>query len=262
MNLEGICKDVNRLVKEVGIFIKGEVKKLKDKDVVEKGTHDLVTYVDTTSEEKLVKGLRKIFPKAGFIAEENAELVSSDKFNWVIDPLDGTTNFVHSIPVYSISIALMNKKEVVLGVIYEINSDKLFYSWKDSSAYLNNNIIRVSETATLNNSLLATGFPFRDFSKIDSYLQILGHFMQNSRGLRRMGSAAVDLAYVACGRFDGFFEYGLKPWDVAAGSFLVHQAGGKVSDFRGGNEYIFKNEIIAANNTLFEEIKIQIEKYF
>ena len=262
MNLKEICKDANDLATEVGNFIKSEVRNIRNADIKEKGLHDYVTYVDKTSEEKLITGLKEVIPEAGFIAEENPLLTTSDNYNWIIDPLDGTTNFIHAIPVFAISIALMHRNEIILGIVYEINSKELFYSWKDGGVYLNSNAIRVSSSKKLDDSLIATGFPFHDFSRLDPYLNILTYFINNTRGLRRLGSAAVDLAYVACGRFDGFFEYGLKPWDVAAGSFLVQQAGGKVTDFKGKENFIFNNEILAANITIYNEMFEHIKKYF
>lgn len=262
MNIEKICKEVNLLVIEVGQFIKSEVSNIKDDDIKKKGLHDFVTYVDKTSEERIISKLRKILPEAGFIAEENSLLPRSDNYNWVIDPLDGTTNFIHSIPFYSISIALMYRNEIILGIVYEINSKELFFSWKGGAAYMNNEVITVSSSQKMDDSLIATGFPFHDFDRLDSYLNTLRHIMNNSHGLRRLGSAALDLAYIACGRFDGFFEYGLHPWDVAAGSFIVKQAGGKVTDFKEEDNYIFNKEIIASNCGINDEFIELIKKYF
>ncbi len=262
MNPEEICKQVNHLAKDVGQFIKGEVRNIDHNDIKQKGIHDFVTYVDKTSEERLVSKLRDILPEAGFITEENSLLERSDNYNWIIDPLDGTTNFIHSIPFYSISIALMHQNEIILGVVYEVNSKELFYSWKGEKAYLNGVVIKVSSSKKMDDSLIATGFPFHDFSKLDAYLNTIRFIMQNSCGVRRLGSAALDLAYVACGRFDAFFEYGLHPWDVAAGSFIVKQAGGKVTDFIGGDEYVFSRKIIASNNGIYKELLDLIEKYF
>ena len=179
---------------------------------------------------------------------------TQSEFNWIIDPLDGTTNFIHGVPVFCISIALQYKSEIILGVIYEINRDECFYSWKDDSAYLNNKIVQVSTNENLNHALLATGFPYYDYGKLDEYLKLFKYFMKNSRGVRRLGSAAADLAYVACGRFDGFYEYGLQPWDVAAGSFIVKQAGGMNSDFTGTDNFLFGKEIISANDKIYKRL--------
>ena len=262
MNLELITKKVVSLTKVVGDFIKQEVDKLDKVDIEEKGIHNLVTYVDKESEKRLVKELGIILPEAGFIAEEDASLAKSEQFNWVIDPLDGTTNFIHRIPLYAVSIALMNKDEVVLGVVYEINLNECFYAWKNSPAFLDGKEIHVSNTDKLDNSLLATGFPYYDYSLLDPYLNLFKDLMRTSRGVRRLGSAAVDLAYVACGRFELFYEYGLQSWDVAAGSLLVKQAGGKVSDFRNNDNYIFGKQLVASNELTHNEFMKKINIFF
>jgi myo-inositol-1(or 4)-monophosphatase len=262
MKLETITKQVVELSKTVGHFIKNEVNELNKDDIEEKGIHNLVTYVDKQSEKKLVKELGIILPEAGFIAEEDDTLVRSNSLNWVIDPLDGTTNFIHRIPLYAISIALMDGDEVILGVIYEINLKECFYAWKGSPAFLNGNEINVSTTTKLDNSLLATGFPYYDYSMLDPYLDLFKNLMQSTRGVRRLGSAAVDLAYVACGRFELFYEYGLQSWDVAAGTLIVKQAGGKVTDFKGGNNFIFEKQLIASNKHTHWEFYNKISHYF
>lgn len=262
MNLNLITKQVCNLSRAIGSFIKEELNKIGSEDIQVKGQHDFVTYVDKIAESRIIKELSKIIPEAGFIAEESPDIKQKEKFNWIIDPLDGTTNFIHGIPLFCISIALMNKSEVVSGVIYEINQDECFYSWKDSPAYLNNKEIRVSNTSDLDQSLLATGFPYYDYSKLDSYLDLFKYFMQNTRGIRRLGSAAADLAYVACGRFDGFYEYGLKPWDVAAGSLIIQQAGGVNMDFSGDKNFIFGKEIVSCNKNIQSEFISTIKKYF
>jgi len=245
-----ICFRVVDLVRYTGEFIMEEKDKISSRDVETKGVHNYVTYVDKTAEKMLVDGLSRILPPAGFIAEEGTSEKRGDMYNWIIDPLDGTTNFIHGLPPFSISIALQRDDETVLGVIYEPNLDEVFYAWEGSPAFLNYQPIDVSQKADLNNALLATGFPYYDYSKLDKYMEFFKWCMVNTRGVRRLGSAAVDLAYVACGRMDGFYEYGLSPWDVAAGAFIVERAGGKVSDFSGGDNYIFGKEIIAFNSKL------------
>lgn len=262
MNLELITKQVVNLSKAVGQFIKNEVNNLDNTDVEEKGLHNLVTYVDKESEKILVNELGKILPDAGFIAEEDSSLAESDHFNWVIDPLDGTTNFIHRVPLYAISIALLDKGEVILGCVYEINLDECFYAWKNSHAFLNGEEIHVSNTNNLNSSLLATGFPYYDYSLLDPYLDLFKDLMRTTRGVRRLGSAAVDLAYVACGRFDLFYEYGLQSWDVAAGSLIVRQAGGTVSDFRDKRNYIFGKQLIASNKLIHNEFIRKFNFFF
>jgi myo-inositol-1(or 4)-monophosphatase len=253
---------VCQLARSVGKYLKSEVNKLNLDQIEKKGLHDFVSYVDKTSEKKLMQALKKLLPEAGFIAEESPGAITRDCYNWVIDPLDGTTNFIHNLPIFSISIALMEKGKVVSGVVYEPNNDECFYAWKDGNAYLNDQIIKVSPAAKISDSLFATGFPYYDYSKLDNYLEIFRFLIENSHGLRRMGSAAVDLAYVACGRFDGFYEYSLQPWDVAAGSLIVERAGGNVSDFSGNTNYIFGKEIVATNNKVYNEFILLTKKYF
>jgi len=262
MKLDIITKQVANLSRAVGNIIKGESIKLKSSDIEVKGIHNLVTYVDKQSEKTIVNELRKILPEAGFIAEEDSSLKTEEQYNWVIDPLDGTTNFIHGLPPYSISIALLDKEEPILGVIYEINLDECFYAWKGSPAFLNGKEIYVSKTDLLDNSLIATGFPYYDYSKLPQYMELLSDLMQTTRGVRRLGSAAVDLAYVACGRFDVFYEYGLNSWDIAAGIIIAKQAGATISDFRGANDYLFGREIIASNSKTHIEFLSKIKHHF
>jgi myo-inositol-1(or 4)-monophosphatase len=256
-NLEEITKDVIEIAKQTGQFIRNELHKIKTEQVESKGTHDFVTYVDKTAEKQIVEGLVKLLPNAGFITEENTVVTQQKEYMWIIDPLDGTTNFIHGIPCFSISIALMRGRDVVMGVIYEVNLNECFYAWEGSIAYLNGEEIRVSQTSALKDSLLATGFPYHDYSKLEKYLELFTWCLHNTHGVRRLGSAAADLAYVACGRFDAFFEYGLNAWDVAAGVFIVQQAGGKVTDFKGENNYIFGGELIAGNTKMFDEFLLK-----
>jgi len=261
-NYEALCNNVCELSRTVGKFLQTEISKIKQTDIETKGINDFVTYVDKTSEQKLVKTLSELLPEAGFIAEENTSDKKGDTYNWIIDPLDGTTNFIHGLPCYSISIALKKLDKLVLGVVYEINQDECFYAWEGSKAFLNNKPISVSDSQTISNSLLATGFPYYDYSKLDAYMELFTHLLQKSHGIRRLGSAAVDLAYVACGRVDGFYEYGLRPWDVAAGAFIVQQANGNLADFKGEKNYLFGKEIIAINPFIFNEFLALLQKYF
>jgi myo-inositol-1(or 4)-monophosphatase len=252
LDLQKITEQVCILSRATAGFLKSEVDKLRTADIEIKGIHNFVTYVDKASEQRLMKGLTEILPGTGFIAEESPDLERKE-LCWVIDPLDGTTNFIHGVPVYSISIALMEKNEVILGVILEVNRDECFYTWKGAPSFLNGKQIWVSETAKLSDSLLGTGFPYYDYRRLGPYINFFRYLMEHSHGIRRLGSAAADLAYVACGRFEGFYEYGLSPWDVAAGTILVQNAGGRVSDFNSGENFIFGKEIIATNEQIFGE---------
>lgn len=227
-----------------------------------KGLNDLVSYVDKTAEKQLVRNLYKVLPEAGFTTEEETVNTKGAVYNWIIDPLDGTTNFIHGIPTYSISIALYEDNHPVIGVVYEINRGEMFYTFKGGSAYLNNKPIMVSSRTKLADCLLATGFPYYNFDKQAQYMELFAEMMRKCHGLRRIGSAAVDLAYVACGRFDAYFEYNLNSWDVAAGAYLVQQAGGQIMNFGGGDEFIEKREILATNFHVTDEILTTIKRYF
>lgn len=244
--LQQVFDTVKAGVLMTGQFIREEATRFSTDHIEKKGFNDLVSYVDRQAEEQLVEACRQALPEAGFITEEGTDSTRKQDYNWVIDPLDGTTNFTHGLPVYSISVALMQNDRIILGLVYEINRDELFYALEGQPAFCNDQEIQVSSIDKLSNSLLATGFPYYDFDQMPAYLNILKEFMQTTHGLRRMGSAAVDLAYVACGRFEGFFEYNLNAWDVAAGAFIVQQAGGTVTDFSGKGNYIFGREIVAS----------------
>lgn len=250
INLKELTLSVCSIAREAGAFMANERNSFDDSKIEHKGLHDLVSYVDKSSEELIINKLLTLLPNAGFIAEEGTNNTRGERFNWIIDPLDGTTNYIHGLPIYSVSIALMDADELVIGVVYEVGHDECFYAWKDGGAYLNDKKICVSNRTDMHQALLATGFPYADFSRMDQYLNFFKWAMTNSRGIRRLGSAAADLAYVACGRFDAFWEYSLKPWDVAAGALLVKEAGGKVTDYQGGETYLFGKEIVATNNII------------
>ena len=262
MDIKNICEQTKNLAIEVGKFIRQESGNISQESVEVKGLHDFVTYVDKTAEKKIVTALQKILPEAGYIVEEGSITKKAEKFNWIVDPLDGTTNFIQNISPYAVSIALMENEKIILGVVYEISLNECFYSWKGGGAYLNGVEIRVSKKQKLKDSFLATGFPYYDYSKLPQYMKSMETFLKSTIGIRRLGSAATDLIYVACGRFDVFYEYSLSPWDVAAGAFIVEQAGGKVCDFAGGNNYIFGKEIVASNEFVFEEFMKVMKNYF
>ena len=248
MDFETICKEVVKITREIGDFIKKEAESFDLSRIEHKGMNDLVSYVDREAEKQLIAKLKALTPDCAFFSEEdeNNKSITDKPLHWIIDPLDGTTNFLHGLPIYAISVALMHENELVVGVIHELNRDECFYCWKGGGAYCNEQKIQVSPIKELSESLLGTGFPYRDFDKVPSYLEIIKEFMEKTHGLRRMGSAAVDLAYVAIGRFQGFFEYNLNAWDVAAGALLVKEAGGHVSTFNGDGDPVFGKEIVAA----------------
>ena len=260
MNLKEITQEVNRIARETGKFIREEREKFTLSDVEVKGLNSLVSYVDKEAEKRIVRELRNLVPNAAIIGEEDDYKDSGD-YTWVIDPLDGTTNFVHGIPTCAVSIALMKNREHVIGTVYEVSLDECFYAWKNGGAWLNGKSIRVSQQNEFSKSLIATGFPYYDFRYLQEYLELLSQLMKQTHGLRRLGSAATDLAYVACGRFEGFYEYGLSPWDVAAGALIVREAGGTVSDFSNGEDFVFGKEIIADNTSIHGELQQLIEEH-
>jgi len=262
MDLQKMTAEVNSLVTEVAAYIAEQRKSFSNEAVSDKGVNQLVSYVDVEAEKKLVAGLSNLFPEAGFITEEETSDKGRADCNWIIDPLDGTTNFIHNLPVYSVSVALARHQEILIGVVYEIGRKELFAAWQGGGAWCNGERIHMSHETELKKSLLATGFPYYDYVHMDAYLDTLKHLMRSTHGLRRMGSAAVDLAYVASGRFEGFFEYGLHAWDVAAGILLVKEAGGKVSDFKGGNDFLFGDTIIASNQGLYQALLDIIKERF
>jgi len=260
--LEKICNDVCNIAKEAGAFIRQEAISFDRNKVEYKGLNDLVSYVDKKAEQMLVSKLSPLISNAGFITEEKTAAARTSSYQWVIDPLDGTTNFVHGVPCYCVSIGLLNNNKPVLGVVYEINADECFHAWRQSPSFLNGKEISASGTPDLKRALIATGFPYTNYSRMKEYMEVFDFCMRNTHGVRRLGSAAADLVYVACGRLDAFYEYGLNPWDVAGGAFILQQAGGKLSDFSGGSNYIFGEEILACNGHVFDEFLQVIKEKF
>lgn len=248
LDLEQLCMQVIEISREAGKFMQREASGFDVSKIENKGKNDLVSYVDKETEKTLVKKLSAILPEAGFIAEEGTGEKGENALRWVIDPLDGTTNFLHRLPTYSISIALMDDEELLLGVVNEVNLQEVFYAWKGGGAYCNGKKIQVSPINKLESSLVATGFPYNLLNQSDNYFKIIQGFVEKTHGVRRLGSAAIDLAYVACGRFEGYFEFNLKVWDIAAGILIVKEAGGKVCDFSGGNDYLYGKELLASGN--------------
>ncbi len=259
MDLHSIAEKTIAIARLAGSFIASEAEKF-DKNAIEyKDINNVVSYVDKEAEKLIVNGLGNILPEAGFITEEGtAGTTDTEGLNWIIDPLDGTANFVHGLPNYSVSLALAKGTEILVGVVYHICSHDVFHAVKGGGAFRNGEPIHVSGAKTLGESLFATGFPYYKFQSMEKYLQILEALMQKTHGLRRLGSAAIDLAYVACGYFDGFFEYNLNSWDMAAGVLLIKEAGGVVTDFNGGDNYLFGGDIVAGaavHKELLEEIQ-------
>jgi myo-inositol-1(or 4)-monophosphatase len=261
MDLNRVGEQVIQLTYKIAEYISKERKSFSISKVESKGLHDLVSYVDKQSEKQLVDGLRKIIPNSGFITEEKTANNNNEDYIWIIDPLDGTTNFIHNLYPYAISIALQYKQETILGVVYELGADEMFYSWKGISAFCNKKEINVTSTKTMNDGLIATGFSINDFDRLEKHLKVAADVIKKSHGLHRHGSAATDLVYVAAGRFDGFFEYGLSVWDVAAGVFILQQANGVVSDYLGKNNYLYGREIVVGTKQVHKELLDILKKH-
>ncbi len=262
MNYEVLCNDVINVAKKAGAFILTESKNFSASKIEYKGLNDMVSYVDKTAEKMIVEQLSVLLPEAGFIAEEGTSNKVGETYNWIIDPLDGTTNFIHGIPAFAVSIALKHNDELVVGVVYEINQDECFYAWKGSKAYLNGEVIHVSDNRELATTLVATGFPYYDFRRKNDYMNLFTDVMQKCHGLRRIGAASVDMVYTACGRFDAYFEYNLKAWDIAAGVLIVKQAGGECFDFVGGDNVLDSGDIVATNGKVSAELNQIIHSHF
>ena len=220
-----------------------------------KQPNDFVTEVDRKAEAAIIETLREAYPQYGILAEESGETSvkgSGDaEYRWIIDPLDGTTNFIHGLPQYAVSIALARGGSLEQAVIFDPNRNELFTASKGGGAFLNERRIRVSKRSKLQDALIGTGFPYRMFEHIDTYLAIFKELAQKTSGQRRHGAASLDLAYVACGRYDGFWEFGLAPWDMAAGALLISEAGGLVSDMRGEATYLTSGNIVAGTPKVF-----------
>ena len=223
-------------------------------DVREKGKHDLVTEIDEEAQRIILRRLKADFPDYDVLAEEGADLEAlasaTQGYRWIIDPIDGTTNFLHGVPPYAVSIALQRGTEVVVGVVLDVARGELFTAVRGGGLYVNGVRAGVSAAATLKDSLLSTGFPYRSFGHVDAYLRAMRRFMHETQAIRRHGAASVDLAYVACGRFDGFFETGLWPWDVAAGLLLIEEGGGRVTDYRDAPNPVFSSQLLASNGQI------------
>ncbi|WP_209329826.1 inositol monophosphatase family protein [Lunatimonas salinarum] len=247
MNLQSLLEPTVAAAKDAGAFIRKERQHFDLGKVEHKGFNDLVSYVDKEAEKIIVKALSNLFPEAGFITEEQTVEQVDTPWKWIVDPLDGTTNFVHGIPSYAVSIALAKDGVVMLGVVYEVGRDECFTAYRGGGAFCNGRPIRVSEVDALSKSLIATGFPYYLGNRLEAHFDLLKDLVLTSHGLRRIGSAAVDLCYVACGRVEAYFEYNLQSYDIAAGTLVLEEAGGKVSNFQGGPVFLFAGEVVGSN---------------
>lgn len=261
-DLRTLAEGAGATVRRAADYIRGACGKVKAAAAEEKSHNSLVSIVDRTAEGILTEGLGALLPGSGFLTEEETVVQSGQGLRWIIDPLDGTTNFLFGVPLFTVSVALEREGELVLGIVHDVMADEQFLAWKGGGAWCNGQRIHVSDTPELAHSLLATGFPYYDYGRTEAYLQLLGAFMRQTRGIRRLGSAALDLAWTACGRFDAFYEYGLHPWDVAGGTVLVREAGGLVTDFSGGDDFLHGKTLIAGNPTMVPLVRSEIMQYF
>jgi len=242
-----------RAARKAGDFVVRYLDRLDGVEISLKGQNDYVTEIDRRAEEMIIRTLRDSYPDHAFIGEESGQHGEAE-YVWIIDPLDGTTNYLHGFPQFSVSIALQHRGVLDQAVIYDPLRAELFTASRGAGAQLNNRRIRVSRQKELKTSLLGTGFPFRDYTHVDKYLHTLRHFMTRCQGIRRAGAASLDLAYVACGRLDGFWEFGLKKWDVAAGVLLITEAGGLVGDLKGESTYLESGDICAGTPSVYPQL--------
>ncbi len=240
-----------RAARRAGSVIMRHLDRLDTLTIETKGHHDFVSEVDRMAEAEIIQALRAAYPQHGILAEETGQHPGDD-YLWIIDPLDGTTNFLHGYPQFAVSIALQHKGRLEQAVVFDPFKNELYTASRGGGAHLNDRRIRVSRTLELDRALLGTGFPFRSHQHLETWINTLRDLLLRSSDVRRAGSAALDLAHVACGRLDGFWEFGLSSWDMAAGGLLVQEAGGIVSDFAGGNDFLANGNILAANPRIHE----------
>ncbi|MDF1694310.1 MAG: inositol monophosphatase family protein [Saprospiraceae bacterium] len=260
MDIDPILQDALLTIRSVSDFIASHVDKVSTNDIEEKEMNSLVSFVDKEAEHQLVNGLSKLISSAGFITEEDTEDQKGKEYTWIIDPLDGTTNFLNKVPHFAISVALQRHGVTILGVVKEVNSGEEWTAIQNQGAYLNGAKISVN-SKPFNDILVATGFPYSNEFDYDAYFKILKHWLTHTRGMRRLGSAALDLCYVACGRLGAYYEATLNAWDVAAGALIVKEAGGIVSDFMEGDDYLYGREILAASPTVYSDVHAVIASH-
>jgi myo-inositol-1(or 4)-monophosphatase len=254
-----ILEDALKIIRSTSTFIKEQIDQVTTEDIEEKDLNSLVSYVDKEAERLLVNGLSGLIQNAGFITEEDTvDQQAGKEYRWIIDPLDGTTNFLNQVPHFAISVALQKNEKTIIGIVKEVNSGEEWTAVENQGAYLNGKRINVSQKP-YHSILVATGFPYSNDHDYDAYFHILKYWLTETRGMRRLGSAALDLCYVACGRFGAYYETTLNAWDVAAGALIVQEAGGIVCDFSKGENYLFGGEILATNSVVFNQVLQKIQ---
>ena len=234
-----------KAARRAGQIINRAALEIENLQVARKGQSDYVTQVDRAAEDAIKEILLEAYPNHGILAEESCSTNAEAEFQWIIDPLDGTTNFIHGFPQYAVSIALTQNGQLAHGVIYDTMRNELFTASKGRGAFLNDRRIRVSRSDRLADSLIGTGFPYRVFDRVDNYMGAFKELTEKTAGMRRPGAASLDLAYVAAGRLDGFWEFGLSPWDMAAGTLMILEAGGFVTDLKGDSDYLNSGDVVA-----------------
>ncbi len=235
---------------------------IPDEMIRRKSQNDFLSFVDEESERAIIETIRSRYPRHSFLAEEGGSIESESPYRWIIDPLDGTKNYLSGIPVFAVSIAMEYEGKLVLGIIYDPVHNEMFRAEQGKGAWLNNVRLQVSAKSGLQESLIATGFPFKAKQFLPQYLKSFEEIFTRCIGIRRAGAAAIDLAWLAAGRFDGFWELGLQPWDVAAGAVLIREAGGKISDFWDGEGFLFNHYLVAGNSAVHEELTDVLGKHF
>ena len=253
INLSEYTKFAIEIAKKAGLIQMsyfGNITEIK-----KKSSHiDILTEADTKSEELIIKKIRQKYPNHSIVSEERKDIYNDSDYKWIIDPLDGTTNFTHNLPIFATSIALLKNNIIICGVVYNPAADKCFYAEINNGAYLNEKKINISSSSTLGDSLLATGFPYLHDARYDLSFKLFKNFYDKTRGIRRLGAAALDLCFVAMGRFDGFYEFELNSWDIAAGSLIVREAGGLVTDWDGKELPLNGERILASNQKIHKEM--------
>jgi len=246
--------------RKAGSFISRAIERVDTLQVDSKGYNDFVTEVDRRAEQEIIQVIHKAYPHHAILAEESGGHGDNESV-WIIDPLDGTTNFLHGFPQFAISIALQHNGRMEVAVVYDPLRDELFTAIHGAGAQMNGRRLRVSKAKGVDGALIGTGFPFKDQTHLDAYLGMFKALVPRAAGIRRAGSAALDLAYVAAGRLDGFWEIGLKPWDMAAGILLIQEAGGIIGDFRGGPSFFTSGNVVTGNARVFEGLVAAIQPY-
>lgn len=262
LDLQELCIETRKIAAEAAQFIRTESTLFDSSKIEYKSSNDLVSYVDKETEKMLVLKLKQLLPIAGFITEEGTVEQSKEGLKWVIDPLDGTTNFMHKLTPYSVSLALMNDEEVLLGVVHEIALNESYYAWKNGGAWCNDKPIKVSNCPSLSHALIVVGFPYSMNNHKEAYFEIVKELVSTTHGVRRLGSAAADLVYLAAGKLEAYLEFNINIWDMAAGLLILEEAGGTLTDFRNTHQQRMGKRILATNSHIHQELLELVNRYW